>query len=261
MIEPFHVPPRALRAGAAAPRAGRSPALTRRLGGLLLALVLGLAGLAWAQVARGDALVDQGDFPSAVEAYDVALERDGDDARALYQRSRARVYWADDDASLSDEEREALYERALADAERAVDLAPNDAEAHFELSRALGRTAQFRGVLQSLNLAARTSDALDRALELDPDHAGAWHARGLWHVEVPWLAGGRGGLVEPAFERAIEIEPGVIGHRVAYAGVLIDREAYDRAASQLDAAAAIAPETYLDRKDLEEADTLRSRLP
>ena len=237
----------------------RTPIL-RLAGHLLFALAVGLGGTALAQVARGDARVDQGDFPSAVEAYDVALQGDPDDARALYRRARARVYWADD-AARTDEEREALYETALADAERAVELAPDDPEAHFELSRALGRMAQFRGVLQSLNLAARMSDALDRALELDPEHAGAWHARALWHAEVPWIAGGRGGQVEPAFERAIEIEPDVISHRVAYAGILIDREAYDRAAEQLDAAIAIAPETYLDGKDLEEAEELRSRLP
>lgn len=230
----------------------------RPLVGLLL---LAAASVALAQVSAGDALVDEGDFAGAIEAYSAVLSRDADDVEALYQRSRAQVYLADDDASLSDEEREALYEAALADAERAVELAPDDAEAHFELARALGRTAQFRGVLQSLNLASRMSDALDRAIELDPEHASAWHARALWHVEVPWIAGGRQGQVEPSFERAIEIEPDVIGHRVAFAEVLIDREEFERAAEQLGAVATLTPRTYLDGKDLETAETLRARLP
>jgi tetratricopeptide (TPR) repeat protein len=227
----------------------------------LVALLLGLTSAALAQTARGGALVDEGDFRGAIEAYAIALERDADDVEALHQRARAQVYLADHDDALGDDEREALYEAAVADAERAVELDPDEAEAHFELARALGRTAQFRGVLQSLNLAARMSDALDRAIELDPEHAGAWHARALWHAEVPWFAGGRGGLVEPSFERAIEIEPDVIGHRVAYAEVLIDREAYDRAAEQLDAALGLAPSTYLDGEDLAKAEALQARLP
>ena len=230
----------------------------RPLIGLLL---LALVPFALAQVRVGDALVDEGDFAAAVDAYSEVLDGRPDHVEALYQRSRAQVYLADDDPSLSDEAREALYEAALADAERAVELAPDEAEAHFELARALGRTAQFRGVLQSLNLAARMSDALDRAIELDPDHAGAWHARALWHVEVPWIAGGRQGQVEPSFERAIEIEPDVIGHRVAYAEVLLDREAFDRAAEQLAAALALEPSTYLDAKDLALAEELSARLP
>jgi len=224
-------------------------------------LLLALVPLTAAQVAAGDALVDEGDFRRAIAAYDRALTTDANDAVALYQRSRAQVYLADDDVSLSDEEREALYDAAVADAERAVALAPDSADAHFELARALGRTAQFRGVLQSLNLAARMSDELDETLSLDPEHAGAWHARALWHVEVPWIAGGRAGQVVPSFERAIAIEPDVISHRVAFAGVLIDREMFDAAAEHLDAALSIPPRTYLDGMDLEEAQELRARLP
>jgi len=236
-----------------------SRAGTRRAS--FLVLLLALLSLGSAQVPLGDDLVGRGDFAAAIDAYTVALDRDAENVRALYQRSRAQVYRADEDAGLTDEEREAFYEAALADAERAVELDEGEAEAHFELARALGRTAQFRGVLQSLNLAARMSDALDRAIELDPEHGGAWHARALWHDEVPWFAGGRRGEVEPSFERAIEVEPTVIGHRVAYAEVLIDREAYDRAAEQLRAALALAPSTYLDGQDLAKAEELQARLP
>jgi hypothetical protein len=90
-------------------------------------------------------------------------------------------------------------------AARATDLAPEEPDAHFEVARALGRLAQYRGVLQSLNLAARVERALERTLELDPEHAGAWHARGLFHHDVPWIAGGRrgsGGTLLRAGDRA-----------------------------------------------------------
>jgi hypothetical protein len=43
--------------------------------------------------------------------------------------------------------------------------------------------------------------------------------------------------------------------------VLIDREAYDRAADQLAAALALSPSTYLDGEDLAKAEELQARLP
>ena len=73
--------------------------------------------------------------------------------------------------------------------------------------------------------------------------------------------GGRAGLVVPAFERAIAFAPDAISHRVGLAGVLVDREAYDEAATQLDAALALTPRTYLDERDLDEARDLLVRLP
>ena len=231
--------------------------LTRSLT-VVLALLLGAA---YAQVAAGDALVDEGNFEEAIAAYTTAVNANANDARALFQRSRAQVYWADNDASLDDAEREALYTAALADSERAVELAPNNTDALFELSRALGRMAQYRGVLQSLSLAGRMNDTLQRVLELDDGYAAAWHAYALWHNEVPWIAGGRTGNVEPYFERAIELEPDAITHRVGLAEILIAAEEYDRAAEQLDVALSLTATTYLQGLDLERARELQASLP
>ncbi len=226
---------------------------------LLLAVLVFAA--AHAQVGAGDRLVDQGRFEDAVALYDDAIAADASNAAAYRQRARAQVLWADDLPGGEDAAKQRLYDLAIADAEQAVALAPDDPVAHLEVARALGRAAQYRGVLASLNVAARVADELDLVLELDPDNAAAWHARALYHHEVPWIAGGRAGLVVPSLERAIELEPDAISHRVAFAGVLIDREMYDAAAAQLDAALALTPRSYLDELDLEEARALEGRLP
>jgi tetratricopeptide (TPR) repeat protein len=232
-----------------APRSRPQP----RFAALVALAAFVLTGAALATVEAGDGLVDEGRFAEAIEVYQQVLEARPDDARAHYRLARAAVYRADALPGGDDDAKEALFDLAASHATRASRLAPDDADAHFEVARALGRLAQYRGVLASLNLASRVASALDRALELDPEHAGAWHARALYHHEVPWIAGGRSGLVLPAFRRAIDIEPDVIAHRLELAKVLIARGDEAAAAEALRVAVSLTPRTYLDREDLEEA--------
>ena len=231
-------------------------ALARTLAAPLLVALLGAFGIAFADVGAGLRAIDQGDFEGAIAAFEAAIAADGADARAHLLLARAAVYAAAELPADADAEREALFARAAAMADRAVFLAPEDPDAHFEVARALGRLAQYRGVLQSLNLAARVERALERTLELDPDHAAAWHARGLFHHDVPWIAGGRRGSVAPSFERAIALEPDEITHRLAFARVLVDRDDVAAAIAQLEVAVVLPASTYLDRKDLEAARAL-----
>ena len=236
------------------------PARRRWVVAALLTCLLTLP-LAAAQVSAGDRLVDEGRFEEAVATYEAAIAADPSNARAHYRFARAAVYLADALPTDQDAAKEAWFERASGAAERATELAPDDPDAHFEIARALGRLAQYRGVLQSLGLAGRVNRALDRTLELDPEHAAAWHARALFHKEVPWIAGGRSGQVIPAFERAIATEPDVITHRVELARVYLDRNEPEKAREHLTVALALTARTYHDRLDLEEARALFAQLP
>ncbi len=233
----------------------------RLLRAAAFAFVAALCAVAFADVEEARAALDEGRFADSVAAFERALAHDPDDPALLAELARTRVYWADDLGEDQDEERRALYDAAVEEARRAEELAPNDPEAVFEVARALGRTAQYEGIFQSLNVAGWVDDALERVLELDPNHAGAWHALALYHHEVPWIAGGRAGEIDPAFERAIELEPAVIFHRVSYAEVLIERDRHDEAAAQLDAALALEPATYLERREHDLARELRDALP
>jgi tetratricopeptide (TPR) repeat protein len=220
-----------------------------------------LVGTVTAQVGLGERLVDEGRFEEALAAYDRAVSEGPGDARAHLRMARAAVYLADSLAAGADAEKQRLFSLAAERAERAVTLAPDDPDAHFEVARALGRLAQYRGVLASLNLAGRVLTALERAIELDPDHAGSWHALGLFHHEVPWIAGGRSGRVVPSFLRAIALEPDVLSHRVAFAQVLIARNDPAGATAHLDHAARLTPRTYHDRQDAQRVRELRASLP
>jgi len=238
-----------------------SPRPRSRTLALALACGLWLTATASAQVTAGDRLVDEGRFEEAIAAYETAVAANPNDARAHYQLARAAVYLADAFPAEAETDKEAWFARAADAAELAVELAPGDPDAHFEVARALGRLAQFRGVLQSLNLAGRVSRALDAALELDPEHAASWHARALYHRDVPWIAGGRAGQVIPSFERAIASEPDVITHRLELARVLIERDETVAAREQLELAVTFSARTYHDRLDLEAATALLASLP
>jgi tetratricopeptide (TPR) repeat protein len=220
-----------------------------------------LVGTVSAQVGLGERLVDEGRFEEAVAAYDRAVTERPGDARAHLRMARAAVFFADALPAGADAEKQRLFDLAAERAERAVTLAPNDPDAHLEVARALGRLAQYRGILTSLHLAGRILAALERALELDPNHADSWHALALFHHEAPWIAGGRSGRVVPSFLRAIALEPDVLSHRVAFAGVLIDRNDLAGAAEHLDHAARLTPRTYHDRQDAQRAQELRASLP
>lgn len=196
----------------------------------------------------GDRAVERGAYPTAVDEYEDALDRNPDDVDLLVKLARTKTRLA---GELAGSEAETLYEEAADHAARATELAPQNPEAHFELARALGRLGEFRGIFESLNLADRVQDELERTLELDPDHAGAHHALALWHFHVPWIAGGRSDRIRPLFERAIELEPESISHRRAYGEVLLELGDREAAREQLQVALELEADTFVGRQEQE----------
>lgn len=205
---------------------------------VLMCIVLAtvLAGFAFASQRDGDRAAERGEYDVAVREYRAALERQAENVQLLIDLARSETYLA---GAMEGDEAVQLYEAAAEHARQAIALDPEEPEAHMELARALGRLAQFKGIFESLNLAATVREALETTLELDPSHGGAHHALALWHHNVPWIAGGRGGEVAPLFEKAIELEPEAVSHRVAYAEILIERGEREYAREQLEAALAI----------------------
>ncbi len=216
-----------------------------------------VASLVFATVADGDRAYDAGDYLRAIAEYQEAYEQRSSNIQALYKLAKAKTALA---GTLSGTEAERLYEEAAVHAREAIAAVPAEAEAHFELARALGRLAQFKGILQSLNLAGEVKSSLERAIELDPSHSGAYHALALWHLEVPWIAGGRSGQVGPLFERAIELDPVAITHRVDYGEALIRLGDKDAARMQLELALSLAAVTAQDQEDHEKARQLLTEL-
>ena len=221
----------------------------------LVALLLALGGaLAWAQEELGF-LVDQGRY---LEAYELAQRLGGPEALVLGAKAASlyALYQA------KDPEKRAWYERAERLASQAIAKDPNNPEAYFERARALGRLAQYMGILEALaqGMAPRIKGDLEKALKLKPDHAGAMVALALWHFElvqkgflVAATQGADRNQVEPLMKRAIQLEPEGIIHRVEYARVLAAWGRKEEARKQLEVALSLRPQTAADRYDQERA--------
>lgn len=139
------------------------------------------------QVGAGDRDHERHDAAAALARYEAALRLEPRRYDALWKASRSAV---DLGEAASDEKRQqALYRAGEQYARRAVAANPQDAEGHFALARALGRTALSVGARERVKYATEIRAAALRALELDPAHAGALHVMGMWNAEVMRLNG------------------------------------------------------------------------
>lgn len=86
----------------------------------------------------------------------------------------------------------ALLERAVALAADAARAAPGLANAHYMHAFVLGRLSQRTSILQALAAghAGKVRQSLEKALSLEPRHADAHIALGLYHAEIVAKVGG-----------------------------------------------------------------------
>ena len=223
----------------------------------VVALCLLLAGAASthavANEAAGDRAADEGAYDVAVQEYEAALQANPDDVELLLKTAEAKTFLA---TAREGDRKAELFEEAAQHAERAVELAPENPETHFEHARALGRLAEHTGIFETLDIAATVRSELKRALQLDPEHGGALHALALWHFYAPWVAGGREAEVHRLFNQVIELEPDNVAHRRAYGEVLLELGDREAAREQLERAVEIHDPSFLGQQDIQRAQQL-----
>ncbi len=124
---------------------------------------------------------------------------------------------------------------AMARGEQAADMLPQYPNTHYTLALVLGRYSQRISIMRAISegLAARVKTHLERALALEPRHAEAHVALGLYHAEIVHKLGGfvasltygassRATLSH--FHRAVQLAPGspIVRMEYAYALLLLD---------------------------------------
>lgn len=144
-------------------------------------------GGAGEQIARGNAESAARRPAAALVHYKAALASDPRSYDALWRASREAVDLAEFENDAG--RRTRLNAEATEYGKRAIAANPGDAEGHFALARALGRTALSVGVRDRVKYAKDIRTHALRALELRARHPGALHVMGVWNAEVMRLSG------------------------------------------------------------------------
>ncbi len=133
-------------------------------------------------VALGDRDYAALDAPSALAHYEKAFASDPRRYDALWKASRSAI----DIGSYSSDgaRRNALYASGEQYARRAILLNPQDAEGHFSLARALGKTALAQSPRGRVKFATEIRSQALECLRSSPGHAGCLHVMGMWNAEV-----------------------------------------------------------------------------
>ena len=164
-----------------------------------------------------------------------------------------------------------LFQESMERAERARELMPRHANSHYLYAYALGRHSQNSSVLEALaqGLAGKIKDALDRTLELEPEHAEAHMAVATYHAEIIDKVGSMlGGLTYGAskdlamqhYEKALELLPHSAIARIECANgllMLFGNGRLERATELYIEASKLEPWDAMERLDVELA---KSRL-
>jgi len=121
----------------------------------------------------------RGDFQTAVEIADgvgIAGHAIANKATGVYA------------TYLEDDEKRQLecYKAAIQRAENAIEELPDDANSHYFHAFNLGRYSQSISVTKALKqgIGGKIQNSLKRTLQLNPDHAEAHTAFGLYHAEI-----------------------------------------------------------------------------
>jgi len=190
---------------------------------------------------------------AALRHYQAALALDSLNYEANWQAARAIADVAKQIQGNADSlknRRDSLYSVGRGYAERAIRTDSTQADGHYALSMVLGRLSLTKGSKERVRYAKIIFDEATRAVTINPNHDNAHHVLGAWHTEVKRLSGIQrffakalfgGGFMSVAnwddavkhLQRAIEINPRHIYHRLELAEVYTDLGRYSKAREQL----------------------------
>ena len=152
-----------------------------------------------------------GDFQQATEL----SEQCGQLAHAVANKATGiyATYLVPDEAS-----QQACYLSAIERAETAIEVLPDDPNSHYFHAFNLGRYSQSISIVKALSqgIGGKIQTSLHNTLELEPDHAEAHTALGMYHAEIINKVGKMLGKMTYGasatralqhFDRALELTP------------------------------------------------------
>jgi len=212
----------------------------------------------------GTAALQAHDLRTGLAHYEAALTIDSTDYEANWRAAMALLDLGQQiPDSVPSAERDSLYARAERLARRAVATDSTGADGHFAVAASVGLASLTRGKKERIRRAEVVRDEALRALELNPRHDGAYHIMGRWNAEIMRLSGlsrffarsflGAGVFKQASWEeaianlqRAVQLDPARIYHRLELAEVYADRKQWDDARAELERVRALPDREVLD---------------
>ena len=148
-----------------------------------LALALASTGMgaesAEELIQKGDVFYDKLQAAEALKFYLPAERLDPDNVRLLVRISREYRHLMSD--ATNAKEKLQLGNTAVAHAQRAVALAPNNPETQLALAISYGKMLPLEGTKQQIANSRLIKIAVDKVIALDPTNGLAWHVLGRWY--------------------------------------------------------------------------------
>jgi tetratricopeptide (TPR) repeat protein len=229
-------------------------------------------------VEMGAAALQAHDLRTGLAHYEAALALDSTDYAANW---RAAMALLDEGElipdSLAGAERDTIFARAERLAKRAVAADSMQPEGHFAVAATVGRASLGLGKKERIRRAKVIRTETLRTIELDPKYDGAYHVLGRWNAEIMRLSGlsrffaksflGAGIFGQASWEeaianlqKAVELDPARIYHRLELARIYADRKRYQEARDQLGQINALPDRELLDPVYRERAAALTKRI-
>jgi tetratricopeptide (TPR) repeat protein len=179
--------------------------------------------------------------------------------------------------SVKSPERDSLFARAEVLARRALAADSTRPEGHFAVAATVGRASLGMGKKERIRRAKIIRAEALRTIEIDPTYDGAYHVLGRWNAEIMRLSGlsrffaksflGAGIFSQASWEeairnlqKAVELDPTRIYHRLELARVYADRKRYQEARDQLGRIVSLPDRELLDPLYRERAAALAKRI-
>lgn len=166
------------------------------LAALVLFATLFAAPVQAQQAATADTLIANAHYLRARPLTQAALQKNPNDVHALVQQSVLQWSFVH-------------FDEAIATAEKAVALAPNSAEAHTQLTNALGArlVSSNAGTFEKMSLARRFRKEADLSLQLDPNSLDALEDSARFYWDAPGIVGGDKSRTQQLADRVSRLDP------------------------------------------------------
>lgn len=196
--------------------------------------------------------IDASNIDKTIELLEESLEKNPDNIEALLLLSRAWITYGYVKARTRDDLIR-VFENGMQAAKKAVELEPDNPDAHFFYVASLASLGDAKGIFNSLFMLPEVRRELDLILELEPNHENALAMQGALFYYLPGILGGDLQISEIYIRRSLSIDPHQSSTKLYLAMNLRKQKRYQEALEELielvnDKEPTFYPDWYINRQ-------------